>query len=89
MRIVSRFRPVADIVGLTTDPREWRKLALSWGVVPVLSEEYPSSEVVFYESLKRTVKVLGLTAGDNVILVGGSVSGIYGENNTIRLERVH
>ena len=89
VRMVSRFRPVADIVGLTTDPREWRKLALSWGVVPVLSEEYPSSEGVFYESLKRTVKVLGLTAGDNVILVGGSVSGIYGENNTIRLERVH
>jgi len=89
VRMVSRFRPVADIVGLTTDPREWRKLALSWGVVPVLSEEFPSSEVVFYESMKRTVKVLGLSKGDNVILVGGSVSGIYGENNTIRLERVH
>ncbi len=86
--MVSRFRPVADIVGLTTEPSEWRKLALSWGVIPVLSEEYPSSEVVFYESLKKTVKTLGLSKGDNVILVGGSVSGASGENNTIRLERV-
>lgn len=88
VRMVSRFRPVADIVGLTTEPSEWRKLALSWGVIPVLSEEYPSSEVVFYESLKKTVKTLGLSKGDNVILVGGSVSGASGENNTIRLERV-
>ncbi|MBO4326085.1 MAG: pyruvate kinase [Clostridia bacterium] len=88
VRMVSRFRPVADIVGLTTDPREWRKLALSWGVIPVLSEEYLSSEVVFYESLKRTIEVLGLSKGDNVIMVGGSVSGASGENNTIRLERV-
>lgn len=88
VRMVSRFRPVADIVGLTTDPGEWRKLSLSWGVIPVLSEEYPSSEVVFYESLKKTISTLGLSKGDNVILVGGSVSGVSGENNTIRLERV-
>lgn len=88
VRMVSRFRPVADIVGLTTDRREWRKLALSWGVIPVLCEKYPSSEVVFYEALKKTVNVLGLSAGDNVILVGGSVTGVPGENNTIRLETV-
>ncbi|MBR7077467.1 MAG: pyruvate kinase [Clostridia bacterium] len=88
VRMVSRFRPIADIVGLTTDKREWRKLALSWGVIPVLSEEYPSAEVIFYAALKKTTKVLGLEKGDNVILVGGSVSGRPGENNTIRLERV-
>ncbi len=88
VRMVSRFRPVATVVGLTTDPRQWRKQALSWGVVPVLSEEYHSSEVMFYEALKKTISVLGLSKGDNVILVGGSVSGSSGENNTIRLERV-
>ena len=88
VRMVSRFRPVAPIVGLTTDERQWRKQALSWGVIPVLSEEFRSSEVMFYESMKKTVKVLGLSKGDNVILVGGSVIGSSGENNTIRLERV-
>ncbi len=88
VRMVSRFRPVADIVGLTTDLREWRKLALSWGVIPVLTEEYPSSEIIFYSALKNTARVLGLKKGDNVILVGGSVSNKPGENNTIRLERI-
>ncbi len=88
VRMVSRFRPVAPIIGLTTDVRQWRKQALSWGVIPVLSEEYPSSEVMFYESLKKTAQVLGLSAGDNVIMVGGSISGSGGENNTIRLERI-
>ena len=33
-RMVSRFRSPVDIVGLTTDKKAWRKLALSWGVLP-------------------------------------------------------
>ena len=86
--MVSRFRPVADIIGLTSDIKEWRKLSLSWGVIPVLTEEYPSAEIIFYSAFKKAVKTLGLKSGDNVIIVGGSVSGRNGANNTIRLEQV-
>ena len=38
VRMVSRFRPPVDIIGLTTYLKAWRKLNLSWGVIPVLSE---------------------------------------------------
>ena len=37
VRMVSRFRAPADILGVTTDVKGWRKLALSWGVTPALS----------------------------------------------------
>lgn len=87
-RMVSRFRPIADIVGLTTDEKVWRKLALSWGVLPVMYEEYPSSEVMFYTALKITKQMLNLSNGDNIIIVGGATSGRSGETNTIRLEKV-
>ena len=52
-RMVSRFRCPADIVGMTTTERAWRKLALSWGVTPVLSEEFNSMDVMFYHALSR------------------------------------
>lgn len=87
-RLVSRFRPVADIVGLTTSPKVWRKLALSWGVIPVLCEEYPSPEVMFYTASKTTQELLKLKDGDNIIIVGGATSGKSGGTNTIRLEKV-
>ncbi len=88
-RMVSRFRPSVDIIGLTTSEKVWRKLALSWGVTPILSEEYlPSSEVLFYTAEKITKKILGLKQGDNVIIVGGSTSGKSGSADTIRLETV-
>lgn len=88
VRMVSRFRPYQDIVGLTTSEKAWRKLSLSWGVIPVLNKEYPSSEVMFYTAFEKTKELLSLAPGDNVIVVGGTTSGISGETNTIRLEEV-
>ena len=88
VRMVSRFRPSADIVGLTTNVKAWRKLALSWGVIPVLTEEYPSSEVMFYTASKKSSKILDLQSGDNLIIVGGTTSGKTGFTNTIRIETI-
>ena len=88
VRMVSRFRPSADIIGLTINEKAWRKLALSWGVLPVLSEEYPSSEVMFYSAGRKTKEILGLSAGDNIIIVGGTTSGKSGATNTIRIEKL-
>ncbi|MDE6613171.1 MAG: pyruvate kinase, partial [Clostridia bacterium] len=47
-KTVSRFRPMIDIIGMTTDDRAYRKLALSWGVIPVMSEEFYSVDVLFH-----------------------------------------
>ena len=87
-RMVSRFRCPVDIVGMTTAERAWRKLNLSWGVTPVLCEEFDSTEIVFYNALKRAKEVMRLSPGDNVVLTGGRIDGPPGNTNTIRLETV-
>jgi len=87
-RMVSRFRCPVDIIGLTTDERAWRKLNLSWGVTPVLSEEFNSIEVLFYKALGEAKRVRGLKKGDNVVLTGGQINGRPGNTNMIRLETV-
>ncbi|MCI5902635.1 MAG: pyruvate kinase [Blautia sp.] len=85
-RMVSRFRCPVDIIGMTTSERAWRKLNLSWGVTPVLSEEFSSMDVMFYHGLHRAQDVLGLKKGDNLILTGGPINGQSGNTNTLRLE---
>jgi pyruvate kinase len=87
-RMVSRFRSPADIIGMTTEERAWRKLNLSWGVTPILSEEYNSIEVVFYQALKAAQKAFSLAKGDNVVLTGGQINGAPGNTNTIKVETV-
>ena len=62
--MVSRFRAPADILGLTTNARTWRRLALSWGVLPVMCDTYDSTEVLFYTAKRLAVAELGLQPGD-------------------------
>ena len=87
-RMVSRFRSPADILGVTTSVRAWRQLNLSWGVTPVLSEEYESAEVMFYQGLNHAKRIYKLSKGDNVVLTGGKVNGMSGNTNTIKVEKV-
>lgn len=87
-RMVSRFRCPAEIIGVTTNSKAWRQLNLSWGVTPVLEEEYNSLDIVFYQSLNRAKEILQLKSGDNVVLTGGQINGQSGNTNTIKVEVV-
>ncbi len=87
-RMVSRFRSPVDILGTTTSIKAWRKLNLSWAVMPALCEEYNSSEVMFYTAFNRAKKNFDLKKGDNVVLTGGQINGKSGNTNVIRVETV-
>jgi len=76
------------IIGMTTSERVWRKLNLSWGVLPVMAEEFHSTDVMFYHGLNQAKKILGLKAGDNVVLTGGQMNGQTGNTDTIKIETV-
>lgn len=86
--MVSRFRVPVDIVGMTTNERIWRRLSLSWGVNPVLTEEFTSQDVMFYHAMASAKKVLHLEKGDNVVLTGGPINGKTGNTNTIKVETI-
>ena len=87
-KMVSRFRPMIDIIGMTTDPRSYQKLALSWGVVPVLSEEFNSVDVLFHFA-KCAARDSGLVQkGDTIVITGGTPNGKSGNSNLINIETV-
>lgn len=87
-RMVSRFRCPTDIIGMTVDEKAWRKLNLSWGVTPVLANEFSSMDVMFYYGLENARKYLNLQKGDCVVLTGGPINGKTGNTNTIKVEKV-
>lgn len=86
IRMVSRFRAPQDIVGMTTNKKSWYKLALSWGVIPVISEEFTSMDVLFYHAKKVAKDCLSLQENDKVIMTGGLMNGKSGNTNTIKIE---
>ena len=87
-RMVSRFRCPSPIIGMTTDPKVYRKLALSWAVTPVLVEQYPSMEVLFYQASCVAKQDMDLQKGDNIVITGGRVTGQPGNTNFIKVETI-
>ncbi len=88
VRMVSRFRPPMDIVGMATNRKVWYKLALSWGVYPLLTDEFDSTDVLFYHALRTARVAMGLKKGDNVVMTAGSINGRFGNTNLIKVETV-
>ncbi len=87
-RMVSRFRPNINIIGITTDLHAYRQLALSWGVLPALAEEYSSIDILFYFA-KQTAKKSGLVKkGDTIVITGGTPNGKSGNSNLINVETI-
>ena len=88
VRMVSRFRAPTDIIGMATNRAVWYKLALSWGVMPVLSEKFDSTDVLFYHAQKVAKDALNLKPGDNIIMTGGAINGKSGNTNLIKIETI-
>lgn len=86
--LVSRFRTPVDIIGMTTNRKVWRRLSMSWGVTPVMADQFPSMEVMFYYAKKIATDILNLEPGDNIVITGGPVNGLSGNTNTIKIETV-
>ena len=87
-RTVSRFRPMIDIVGMTTDEHAYRKLALSWGVIPVRSEEFYSVDVLFHYAKRAAIDTGLVKTGDKIVLTGGTPNGKSGNSNLINVETI-
>lgn len=87
-RMVSRFRCPVDIVGVTTNAKTWRKLALSWGVTPVICEEFRSIDVLFYTAKQMAKNALHLQSGDLLVITGGMTNGRSGNTDSIKIETV-
>ena len=84
-RMVSRFRSPVDIIGLTTDEAIWRRLALSWGVTPVLCEKCATTEALFDRAQEIAVDIFSLKKGDRIIVTGGATNGQSGNTNLIKI----
>ena len=88
VRMVSRFRAPIPIVGLATSRETWYKLALSWGVIPVMTEQFPSMDVLIYYAVRAARDALDLQKGDTIVFTGGDTSGTSGNTNILRIETI-
>lgn len=79
-RMISRFRVPTPIIGMTTNEKSYRQLALSWNVLPVIVDEFASTDVLFYNAMLVARETGFATTGDTVITTGGTTNASGGTN---------
>ncbi len=85
---IAKNRPPLAILALTPSETTRNQLALSWGVVPMLSED-PRSTDDMVRIANKELKASGLAdVGDRYVITAGVPFGVQGTTNMLRVEHL-
>ena len=86
--MVSKFRPVCPILAITQSKSVWRQLSLTWGCLPVLSDEINAQDETFSIAVEKSTSSGLAKNGDTIAIVAGIPLGIAGTTNTLKVQIV-
>lgn len=75
VRLLSKFRPRAPILGIASDPKVLRQFSLSWGAMPIAIEDYATTDELVSCTMSAALNKGGLRPGDTVVIVAGTPLG--------------
>ncbi|KAF3888287.1 MULTISPECIES: pyruvate kinase [Nostocales] len=87
-RNVSKFRPQTPILAVTPHVNVARQLQLVWGVKPLLMLELPSTGQTFQAAMNVAQERGLLSEGDLVVMTAGTLQGVSGSTDLIKVEVV-
>ena len=87
-RRMSRLRSPIPILALTPDSGTYNRMALSWGVEPLITEMVSHTDEMVKQVDGVLIESKRAEIGDNVIIVAGSPPGIPGSTNALRVHCV-
>ncbi|MFS8867098.1 pyruvate kinase [Synechococcus sp. H65.1] len=87
-RNVSRFRPRTPILAVTPHVEVARRLQLVWGVRPLLVLDLPTTRQTLQAAISQAQEEGLLKDGDLVVLSAGTLPGISGSTDLIKVEVV-
>ncbi|MBN1969026.1 MAG: pyruvate kinase [Candidatus Delongbacteria bacterium] len=87
-RMISKYRPDCEIVAPTISEKVFYQLAISWGVIPIMTQEKTSTDEILDQAVERSLEDKYVKNGDLVILTGGFPSGMSGTTNILKVHIV-
>lgn len=87
-RRVAKERPQTSILCMTPNEVTQRRMALVWGVLPLLVTEFDSIDEMIAVTIRAAHEANLLHRGDIVILIAGVPFGVQGQTNLLKVHRV-
>ena len=86
--VVSHFRPMNNIFALTPNESTCNKLSLVWGVIPLHTKQFSSTDEMIEESEKILTTKKLLKKGDTFVLTSGVPVAVTGTTNMLRIHKI-
>ena len=87
-RMVARHRPATPIIAVTPNPRTYRRLALVWGVYPLMVQEFTNTDEMMATAVQAALERGLVEQGDIVVITAGVPMGGPGKTNMIKIHVV-
>src|SRR5690625_2418166 len=84
-RMIAKYRPKAPIIADTFSKHVFRKLALVWGVQPVLSKHVDSTDELLDIAVEKVLETKLFRHGCKVIITAGVPVGVSGTTNLMKV----
>ena len=86
--LVSRRRPNARIVAFTPNPQIRNRLALAWGVTPLMIDRFASTDEMIAEAERRLLEMSVVTPGESLAMIAGIPPNQRASTNLLKLHVV-
>ena len=87
-KMISKYRPDADILAVTFDERTKRGLMLNWGVYPTVAEKPSTTDEMFELAAKQAVDLGFAKEGDLILITAGVPVGERGTTNVMKIQLI-
>lgn len=87
-RRVAKERPRTPIVCVTPNELTYRRMALVWGVVPLLVPEFKSIDEMLGIVVRAAHDEQLVNVGDMLVIIAGVPFGVGGQTNFLKVHRV-
>ena len=87
-KMISKYRPDADILAVTFDERTKRGLMLNWGVYPTVAEKPSTTDEMFELAAKQAVDLGFAKEGDLILITAGVLVGERGTTNVMKIQMI-
>jgi pyruvate kinase len=87
-RLLARYRPPVPIYAFTSSDAVARQLSIVYGVHPIVSPAFQSTDEMLHEMERRLVETARVRPGDHIVFVAGQPVGLRGSTNMLKLHRI-
>ncbi|CAM3056821.1 pyruvate kinase [Lactiplantibacillus plajomi] len=87
-KMISKYRPDADILAITFDERTQRGLMVNWGVQPIVAEKPETTDDMFDLAASKAVELGFAKEGDLILITAGVPVGERGTTNIMKIQLI-